>query len=157
METIPDINACTCTLPQIRSYLGKISQPFLDRIDICVEAPKVKYEELVGSAVAQSSAEMRAMVEGARAMQKIRFEGQKLSTNAQMTKSQIQEFCKLTSEGERLMRQAYDVYQLTARSYFKILKVARTIADLEGENCVREEHLREAISYRAIDKKYWGS
>lgn len=153
----PDLGKCTCTLPQIQKYLGKISQPFLDRIDICVETPKVEYEELVGNQKVQDSSEMRRQVEMAREIQSHRFHGSLLYTNAQMSKKEIQTYCNLSKRGEQLMRQAYEVYQLTARSYFKILKVARTIADLSAETNITEEHLQEAISYRMLDKKYWGS
>lgn len=153
----PDLDKCTCTIPQIQKYLGKISQPFLDRIDICVETPKVKYEELTRNTPGSSSKEMQKRVELAREIQKDRMKNSSKCTNAQMGKEEIKEFCYLTADGEKLMKQAYEVFQLTARSYFKILKVARTIADLEGEERITEEHLKEAISYRVIDKKFWGN
>lgn len=153
----PDLGKCTCTFPQIQRYIGKISQPFMDRIDICVETPKVEYEELVGVQKVQTSEEMRTLVEMAREIQKYRFKEKLSYTNAQMNKEEMKEYCKLSANGEKLMKQAYEVYQLTARSYFKILKVARTIADLSGKMDITEEHLQEAISYRVIDRKYWGS
>lgn len=152
----PDMNKCTCTFSQIQKYLGKISQPFLDRMDICIETPKVKYEELTEKNGELSSADMRKMVERARRIQMIRYEKNDLTTNAQMGKEEIHRYCQLTSSGEQMMRQAYEIYHLTARSYFKTLKVARTIADLDGEEQISEEHLQEAIGYRMIDKKLWG-
>lgn len=152
----PDMNKCTCTFSQIQKYLGKISQPFLDRIDICIETPKVKYEELVMENSGLTSSEMREMVERARLVQSKRFVDRKIDTNSQMRKEEIVDYCRLTKEGEQMMRQAYDVFHLTARSYYKTLKVARTIADLEGEIQISESHLKEAIGYRMIDKKFWG-
>lgn len=152
----PDMNKCTCTFSQIQKYLGKISQPFLDRMDICIETPKVKYEELMEENRELSSAEMRKMVECARKIQMMRYEKSNLTTNAQMGKEEISRYCQLTSSGEQMMKQAYEIFHLTARSYFKTLKVARTIADLDGEEQISEAHLQEAIGYRMIDKKLWG-
>lgn len=152
----PDMNKCTCTFPQIQKYIGKISQPFLDRIDICIETPKVKYEELVEDRRDSTSEEMRKKVEQARQIQKERYKGTAISTNAQMGEEEIKRYCSLTASGELMMKQAYEVFQLTARSYFKTLKVARTIADLEEKEQISEEHLKEAIGYRMIDKKFWG-
>lgn len=152
----PDMNKCTCSFSQIQKYLGKISQPFLDRIDICVETPKVKYEELVVEKAEFTSDEMRKMVESARNIQMERFMDHNIYTNSQMGREEINEYCKLTKDGEQMMRQAYEVFHLTARSYFKTLKVARTIADLAQEIQISEVHLKEAIGYRMIDKKFWG-
>lgn len=153
----PDLERCLCTPAQIQGYLSRISQPFLDRVDVCVEAPKVKYEALAGEENTVTSREMRLMVERARMRQDERFAGSRILTNAQMEREELKTWCHLGRDAERLMRQAYDTLHLTARSYHKILKVARTIADLEEEDEVREEHIKEAISYRMIDKKYWGS
>lgn len=152
----PDMNKCTCSFSQIQKYLGKISQPFLDRMDICIETPKVKYEELVKEGTEYTSEEMRKMVEKAREIQQKRLETSHLYTNSQMGKAEIYEYCMLTKEGEQMMRQAYDTFHMTARSYYKTLKVARTIADLEQEEQILETHLKEAIGYRMIDKKFWG-
>lgn len=152
----PDLGRCSCTLPQIQRYLGKISQPFLDRMDICVEAPKVEYEALTESGKGSGSDEMKTNVEAARERQNFRFSGKSIRTNSQMGKEEIEKYCKLNKQGEILMRQAYDVLNLTARSFHKILKVARTIADLDDCDRIGEGHVKEAISYRMIDKKYWG-
>lgn len=152
----PDLGKCTCSFSQIQNYLGRISQPFLDRIDICVETPKVKYEELVGNNLEYSSEEMRNKVIYARMCQTERFENEHIITNSQMDKDQINKFCHLNTACEALMKQAYDVFSLTARSYFKILRVARTIADIENHTEIQEMDLKEAIGYRMIDKKYWG-
>ena len=144
----PDLDKCSCSLSQVQKYLGKISQPFLDRLDVCVEAAKVEYDVLVGK--------LRKKVEKARKIQKERFKDLPIATNSQMRKEEIEQFCRLDSRGESLMRQAYDALHLTARSYYKILKVARPIEDLEGSEVVEEGHLGEAIGYRMMDKKYWG-
>lgn len=152
----PDLEKCSCTVSQIQKYFGKISQPFLDRLDICVEAPKVKYEALTGRKDSYTSKEMRQMVETARKRQQLRFQNSTIRTNSQMGRAELERFCKLDQEENRLLQQAYDVLSLTARSYYKILKVARTIADLDEAEQIEMSHLKEAIGYRMIDKKYWG-
>ena len=152
----PDLEKCSCTISQIQKYFGKISQPFLDRLDICVEAPKVKYEALTGEKDIYTSREMRRKVEQARKKQKERFLNSPVRTNSQMGRAEIDRFCRVDTEGNKLLQQAYDVLNLTARSYYKILKVARTIADLDESERIEVFHLKEAIGYRMIDKKYWG-
>ncbi len=152
----PDFNRCTCTPPQIQQYLGKISQPFLDRIDICAEAPQIRYEALAQEKKQESSASIRARVCRARLVQQERYDGRGIWTNSMMGVNELREFCRLDEAEERLMRQAFSSLGLTARTYHKILKVARTIADLDGSDGIRESHLKEAVGYRMIDKKYWG-
>lgn len=152
----PDRNRCNCAINQVQNYIGKVSRPFLDRLDICIEAPKVEYDSLILKSTGSTSAHMREMVIRARERQLERFSGSGISTNSQMTKEELETFCMLNRNGRRLMRQAYDSLQLTARSYYKILKVARTIADLDEEEQISEIHISEAIGYRMIDEKYWG-
>ncbi len=152
----PDHTRCMCTQSQIKNYLGKISQPFLDRIDICMEAPKVHYEDLSGAERGWNSEQMRNRVMKARKRQEERFTGLPVWTNAQMRRAEIQKHCKLTKDGQEMMRQAYEIMNLTVRSYYKILKVARTIADLEEKEEIDLESLKEATGYRMIDKEYWG-
>lgn len=152
----PDRNHCNCTPGQIHHYIGKISHPFLDRLDICVEAPKVAYDTLIQRGKGSTSAQMREQVLQARKIQQLRFAGKKIRTNAQMTREEMEKYCVLNEKGRKLMRQAFDMLRLTARSYHKILKVARTIADIDAEECITEEHIGEAIEYRMIDEKYWG-
>lgn len=152
----PDMNRCVCTEQQIQRYLGKISQPFLDRIDICIDAPKVTYEELSDTGESLSSEAMKKQVERARSIQKERFFHQPYATNNLMEKNEITTYCKLDKEGEFLLRQAYEVLNLSARSYYKILKVARTIADMDEEEQINAAHIKEAIGYRTFDKNYWG-
>ena len=147
---------CTCTPGQIRNYQGKLSQPFLDRIDICMEAPKVEYEELTGKGTGMDSRTMRGKVMLARMRQMDRFREEKLTKNAQMGQNEIEKYCRLGKEEERMMRQAYEVMKLTVRSYHKVLKVARTIADMEEKEEIDLVTLREALGYRVMDKEYWG-
>lgn len=153
----PDYNKCRCTEGQIRSYLSKVSGPFLDRTDICVEAIRVDYETLVGEVEEESSEVIRERVRHVREIQKKRYTGIGISTNEQMGKLEIEKFCKLTDGGEEIMKKAFTKLSLTARSYYKILKVARTIADMDGCDDIAERHLREAIGYRVVDRKFWGA
>lgn len=150
----PDINKCICTDHQIQNYLGKLSRPFLDRIDICTEVSRIKYSDLTEDKRGWSSSEMKEQVEVARERQRERFKDEDISANAQMNQEQITKYCKLTTEGKRLMGQAFDVMELTARSYHKILKVARTVADLEGAEQIKTEHLAEALAYRTMEANY---
>lgn len=151
----PDYNRCTCTPVKIQQYLSRISQPFLDRIDICVEAPRLQYEALTDGGGQESSAKIRGRVCAARKVQQKRYEGRRILTNSVLGVNELKEFCHLGKDEESLMRQAFGALGLTARTYHKILKVARTIADLDGSERIREQHLKEAIGYRTIDKKYW--
>lgn len=151
----PDLNRCTCTTPQIQSYLGRISQPFLDRIDICVEAERVQYDDLQNEKRVESSKEIRERVIRARQLQKQRYEELHILTNAQLGVSELATYCALGSKQEQMMRQAFDKMEMTTRVYHKVLRVARTIADLDGSEEIELCHLREAIGYRTIDKKYW--
>lgn len=152
----PDFSRCSCTPWQIQQYLSRVSQPFLDRIDICVEAPRIQYEEIRESGRQETSADIRKRVEAAREIQQKRYEGTKIWSNSMLGIRQIEEFCHLGSEEGSLMKQAFTSLSLTARTYHKILKVARTIADMEGAGEIRMSHLKEAIGYRTVDKKYWG-
>ncbi len=152
----PDFSKCSCTPWQIGQYLSRISQPFLDRIDICVEAPRILYEEITERGRAETSAEIRKRVIAARTIQQRRYEGTKIRSNAMLGVRQIDGFCRLGEEEEDLMRRAFTSLGLTARTYHKILKVARTIADMDGEDRIHMPHLKEAIGYRTADKKYWG-
>ncbi len=152
----PDLSRCNCTPGQIRNYLGRVSQPFLDRIDICMEAPRVDYETLRGKTKEESSAQIRDRVVAARDIQRKRYEKFGIYTNGALEVKNIEEFCRLGKKEEQIMKRAYESLGLTARTYHKILKVARTIADLAGSEDILEEHLMEAMGYRTMDKKYWG-
>ena len=152
----PNLERCTCTPAQIQAYLGKISQPFLDRIDLCVEAGRVDYENLTEQKKGEASAEIRMRVCRVRNLQKERYEGKKIRRNTQLEGELLKKYCALGTKEEAMMRQAFERFSLTARSYHRILRVARTIADLDGREKIREEHLSEALGYRMVDKKYWG-
>lgn len=152
----PDRNKCLCTTSQIHKYLGKISQPLLDRIDLCVDVEKVNYEDLQGGQKEESSATIRDRVCRAREIQKVRYQEKGILTNSQLGAKDIERYCHLGVQEEKFMRQAFERMSLTARTYYKVLCVARTIADLEEADEISLVHLREALSYRMIDKKYWG-
>lgn len=151
----PDLNRCTCTTPEIQSYLGKLSHPLLDRIDICVEAEKIPYKVLSESEKEENSASIQKRVVQAREIQKQRYRGEEFQTNSQLNIREVEKFCRLREEEKAIMEQAFERFDLTARMYHKILCVARTIADLEGKEEIEANHLREALSYRTINQKYW--
>ena len=151
----PDLERCTCTPAQIQAYLSRISQPFLDRIDLCAEAAKVGYGDLTGERSAESSADIRSRICAAREMQRKRYGQAGARTNATLQSGELDRYCRLGEKEKKIMEQAYEVLGLTARAYHRILKTARTIADLDGGGDIREEHLREAIGYRTVDRKYW--
>ena len=139
---------CTCTPNDIRRYRAKISGPLLDRIDIQVEVDGVDYDALISDEIAETSAQVKARADGARKIQRERFSGSKVSVNAEMSEKETRAYCKLTEEGERVLREAFETLHLSARARSRILKVARTIADLEFSEDILPEHLYEAISYR---------
>jgi magnesium chelatase family protein len=141
----------------IQRYISKISGPLLDRIDIHIEVPAVQYKELRGGAATEGSAQIRARVMAARERQRQRFKAhnEKIYANAQMTTRQIRAYCELSPDAERLLERAMQQQGLTARAHDRILKVARTIADLEGVEGLTVAHLAEAIQYRTLDRSYW--
>ncbi|PIQ90714.1 MAG: hypothetical protein COV71_02880 [Candidatus Omnitrophica bacterium CG11_big_fil_rev_8_21_14_0_20_41_12] len=143
---------CHCNPAKIRNYLGKISGPLLDRIDIHIEVPQVKYRELTETNNAESSQAIRQRVENARRIQRERFKSTKIFCNAQMQGRLIKEVCLLNKEAQELIRMAISELGLSARGYDKILKVSRTIADLEQKEIICQEHVAEAIQYRSLDK-----
>ena len=141
---------CRCTERSVRKYHAKLSGPLMDRIDIIVEVPALQYEELRQRPNAESSETIRDRVNAARLRQRARF-GTRAACNAQMGPREMEKYCALTPEGETLMKDAYSALGLTARSYDRILRVARTIADLAGAEEIAPEHLAEAVQYRAYD------
>jgi len=147
---------CHCSPAQIQRYVSKISGPLLDRIDIHIEVPAVKYRELRGEPTAESSAEVRARVVGARGVQLERFHSEKkIYANAQMPPKLIRKYCPISAEAEKLLENAITRLGLSARAHDRILKVARTIADLDGAPDVEPRHLSEAVQYRSLDRTYW--
>lgn len=152
---------CHCTPPIIQRYVAKVSGPLLDRIDIHIEVPAVQYRELRSGAATENSATIRTRVLNARRRQGERFAAEaarsksRTYSNAQMSTRQIRQYCELSPDAERLLERAMQQQGLTARAHDRILKVARTIADLAGEASVSVPHIAEAIQYRTLDRSYW--
>lgn len=146
---------CRCTASEIRRYVNKLSGPLLDRIDLHVEVDGVSYDELRSDIPAESSAAIKERVEAARAVQRQRYAGSGVYVNARMTNAQMRTYCKLDEKCEALLRSSYEKLGMTARASTRILKVARTIADLSGCKDILPVHLTEAIQYRSLDRKYW--
>ena len=146
---------CHCTPPQIERYMSKISGPLLDRIDIHIEVPSVPFRDLSGGKPGTSSAEMRAQVAAARQVQATRFGGSRARYNADMTHRQTRQFCRLDDEGRNLLKASMTELGLSARAHDKILRTARTIADLDGADSIEPMHLNEAINYRMLDRNLW--
>lgn len=149
---------CTCSPGDISRYLGKISNPLLDRIDIHIEVKPVEFEDLSSSEKAESSASILKRVEAARQIQLERFKNLKIYSNSQIPDKLINKFIKLDNNLKQVIQMAFKRYKFSGRAYNKILKVSRTIADLEGSKDIKEEHLLEAIRYRSsMDGNYWGN
>ena len=146
---------CRCTPTQIQRYVAKISGPLLDRIDIHIDVPAVRYKELRGAAPVEGSAEVRARVAAARERQLERFRGLKIYSNAQMPARLIRQVCEIAAESEKLLENAITRLGLSARAHDRILKVARTIADLDASDRIQPKHLSEAVQYRTLDRTYW--
>jgi magnesium chelatase family protein len=148
---------CRCTPPMIQRYISKISGPLLDRIDIHIDVPAVNYKELRSNVQAEPSVAIRERVLRARERQLTRFRaaGEKSFANAQMGSRQIRTFCELSADCERLLERAMTQQGLSARAHDRILKVARTVADLEGAEQIETKHIAEAIQYRTLDRTYW--
>jgi magnesium chelatase family protein len=146
---------CTCTPPVIQRYVSKISGPLLDRIDIHIDMPAVKYRELRDDAGGDTSDTVRKRVVAARGRQLARYQGEKIHANAQMSTRQVRKYCDLAVDCERLLENAVNRLGLSARAHDRILKVARTAADLEGAESIGNPHISEAIQYRSLDRNYW--
>ncbi len=147
----------TCSPREIQNYLGRISGPLLDRIDLHIEVPAVKFRDMTNLQPVESSAQIRERVVTARKMQHARFVGKpKIRCNARMTARELRSFCELDEPTRELLKHAMSEYNLSARAYDRILKVARTIADLAGFEKVMADHISEAIQYRSLDKQLWG-
>lgn len=151
----PDMNQCRCTSGEVAHYLGKISQPLLDRIDLCADVAPVNFTELRNQKKGETSEEIRTRVARVRDIQKLRFQGETIQFNGEMQGKQVEQYCVLEPEAEALLQKAFSKLKFSARSYHKILKVARTIADMDGAELIGSTHVGEALTYRALDKKYW--
>ena len=145
-------NECSCTVPQIQRYRSKISGPLMDRIDIHIEVPAVKYRDLASRDPGEPSREIKRRVDHARAIQLDRFGGMKIYCNAQMTNRHIKKFCQIDESSQKLLEMAIDKFGSSARAYTRILKAARTIADLEGLTNIQPAHLSETIQYCSLDR-----
>ena len=147
--------ACTCTLNAVHKYLNRISGPMLDRLDLHVEVPPVDYKSLNNTENCESSAQIRARVNKARDIQNRRYAGTGITCNARLTPALLRKFCVTTEDAAAYLSRSFDELGLSARAYDRILKVARTIADLEGSETITRQHIFAAIRFRSLDRKYW--
>ena len=148
---------CTCSETAISKYMGKISGPLLDRIDICIVVSQVKYSKLDSNEKIETSEEIKKRVDKARKIQLERYKNNKILSNSELTPKLIDKYCKLDTNGKKILENAFNKLKLSARAYGRILKVARTIADLEASENIQVKHIAEAIQYRSIDRKYWSN
>lgn len=146
---------CTCTQNMVSKYLSKISGPLLDRIDLHIEVPAVNFENLTSNAESETSAQIKKRVNNARNMQNERYKNTTVTCNARLTSDILQSSCKITNNAQNLLKAAFEKMGLSARAYDKILKIGRTIADLDNSESIDVEHISEAIQYRSLDRKYW--
>ena len=146
---------CTCSENKIKRYLNRVSGPLLDRFDIQIEVPAVKFKELRDNADCEMSEDIKKRVEAAREIQRKRYSGTNTPGNAKVTEEQFEKYCVIDKEAEQTLKTAFETLGFTARAYNRVLKVARTIADLDGEEIINSSHVLEAIQYRSLDKKYW--
>ena len=147
--------ACRCSLGQIQKYQSKVSGPILDRIDLHVEVSALSYQTLAGEETAESSEKIRARILQCRGIQAARFQKAGILTNAQMKARELKHYARLEGEGRKILEMAMKELRLSARAYYKILKIARTIADLDSAESIQAEHLAEAIQYRSLDRQWW--
>lgn len=154
----PDIAKCRCTPEKIRRYLGKISHAFLDRIDIVIEAEAVAYNNIDAFSddrYEETSEAIRKKVVAAERIQKVRYESHNIKNNSALNAQQVKQFCMLDGESKKFLKNVYDEWELSARSYYKIIKLARTIADFEGSEDILLSHIQEAVFYRSAERKLW--
>lgn len=146
---------CNCTPQAISKYMGKISGPLLDRIDIQIEVTPVKYQKLEGDTQNETSEQIKQRVNEARKIQQERYLEYGIFSNSELTPKLIEKYCKLDAKCKKLLQNAFEKLGLSARAHARILKVARTIADLDKKENIEVTHLAEAIGYRSLDRKYW--
>lgn len=148
---------CTCSKTEINRYMGKISGPLLDRIDLQIEVTPVKYSKLQDNKKIETSSDIRKRVDHARKIQIERYKGLDIYSNSNLTPKLIEKYCKLDKKSNEIMQKAFSTLNLSARAYGRILKVARTIADLDMQENIKPSHIAEAIQYRNLDRKYWNN
>ena len=151
------VKECKCTPAARKRYMDKVSGPILDRIDIHIEVAPVEYEQLSRKAQEETSAQIKKRVNRARAIQQKRFEGTSVSCNAKMTPGMTKKFCILTDDADNLLKMSFEKLGLSARAYDKILRMSRTIADLDESELIEMNHIAEALQYRSLDRKYWNN
>lgn len=147
---------CTCSPQAVKNYLSKVSGPLLDRIDIQVETSPVLYDQLSSKQKGESSEAIRLRVNRARKLQQERYAGLGFSCNARITPAFLRQVCPMTNEADALLRRVFSEMEMSARGYDRVMKVARTVADLDNSELIREEHIMEAVQYRKLDRKFWG-
>ncbi|MDU1177708.1 MAG: YifB family Mg chelatase-like AAA ATPase, partial [Peptoniphilus harei] len=148
---------CTCSPYEIQRYLSKISHPLLDRIDIHLEVPEVNYKDISSERSGESSEAIRNRVKYVREVQKDRFRDETFKYNSEIPENKLKRYCALDNNSEKILELAFKKYGMSARTYNKILKIARTIADMDGCENIKEDHVLESIQYRTMDKKFWGN
>lgn len=148
---------CSCSQNAVARYLSRVSGPLLDRLDLHIEVPPVEFDELSQKQRGETSAQIKHRVEKARQIQRERYQDKNISCNARLTPSLLREACPMDSEAEHILRRSFDALGFSARAYDRVLKVSRTIADMEQSEKIRAPHIAEAIQYRSLDRKYWRS
>ena len=146
---------CSCSDAVKKRYMDKISGPILDRIDIHIEVSPVEYDQLSASGTEESSADIKERVNKARDIQRKRFAGTAIACNAKMTPKRTKDFCILSENANKMLKVSFEKLGLSARAYDKILRIARTIADLDNSDIIEMPHIAEALQYRSLDRKYW--
>ena len=150
-------NRCTCSENIVRKYLNRISGPMLDRLDLHIEVPPVDYNSLNSNVKQETSAQIRERVNAARAIQIKRYQGTGITCNARLTPAMLKKYCVMSEAASNILRAAFDRLGMSARAYDRLLKVARTVADLEGSENIEAAHISQAIQFRSLDRKYWGN
>lgn len=151
----PDMNRCRCTAGQVSSYLNKISQPLLDRLDLCAEAEPTDFSQMSAGPLGETSQKIRKRVEQVQKIQRKRYQKEKIQFNGELTGSQLEKYCVMEKDARNFLEKAFTHLAFSARAYHRILRVARTIADMEFSETIKKDHIGEALSYRSFEKKYW--
>lgn len=151
-----DDSKCHCSERAISNYIGRLSGPLLDRIDLHIEVKPVEYEKMSSDEKGETSEQIKQRVNKARKIQLERYKDLNIYSNSELTPNLIEKYCKIDNDSKELLRKAFERLGLSGRAYSRILKVARSIADLDGEENIKKSHIAEAIQYRSLDRKYWG-